>query len=108
MKTKPVRQGDILFVPTEDTINPVKKLEDGVIAEGEATGHRHRIFEADLPFCELVEVDYRGSKMLKVTDHGISIVHDEHKPVTLEPGTYRIHQAREHDYLAGLSRPVWD
>jgi hypothetical protein len=103
-----IRQGDILFVPiTADELPAgIRRQESGIIAQGEASGHHHRVAVADLPVAELFEA-WEG-KFLRVTERGVSIVHEEHKTVTIPPGTYRIHQAREYDYLAQFSRPVRD
>lgn len=108
-----IRQGDILFIPVkpEDAqIHGMTKQENGIIAEGEATGHHHRIAEVDLANAELFKT-WRGvdKAILRVGDKSISIVHDEHLPVTLWPNTtYRIHQAREYDYFSNLARRVRD
>ncbi len=107
-----VRQGDVLFVPDvmpEQEHHPLlAKLEakaDGMIAKGEATGHHHRI--ATLEDAEVFET---GSGMfVRVGSNGVSIVHEEHAPVTLEPNTtYKVHRAREHDYLTAMTRVVRD
>lgn len=110
-----IRQGDILFIPVTEIPNndPQRKIrKSGIIAQGEATGHHHRIAEADMAVAEIVEVghtwDGRFDTYLSVTDHGISIVHEEHKTVTLPVGSYKIHQAREFDYMSQFSRTVRD
>lgn len=109
-----VRQGDILFTPvtpeefTEETQRyGCNKLNHAVIAEGEATGHHHQVAEADLAHAELYR-NWNGQSFLRVTDQGVSIVHEEHGPQVLEPGFYQVRQAREYDYLARLSRAVRD
>lgn len=104
-----IRQGDILFIPiTGEITDSTKKVESGIIAEGEATGHHHRIAEEDMQFGDLLEVGWRGDRVLRVSQDGLRIVHEEHGTSVLPAGTYKIHQAREFDYLAGLSRPVRD
>lgn len=46
---------------------------------------------------------------VQVGPNGVSILHEEHKPVTLEPNTtYKVHRAREYDYLAAVARTVRD
>ena len=108
-----VRHGDLLFVPVvempEEEHHPLiadrRPKADGVIARGEATGHHHRI--ATLEEAEVYET-WDGA-YVKVGPNGVSIVHEEHRPVTLEPNTiYRVHRAREFDYLASLTRTVRD
>ena len=102
-----IRQGDILLIPMLETAIPEHATvkADGVIARGEATGHRHRI--AVLEDAEVLE-GYNGM-FVKVGPNGAFIVHEEHGPVTLEPATtYRVHRAREFDYLENFSRTVRD
>jgi len=103
-----IRQGDILLVPTEDPLPGWAKeriVRDGVIARGEATGHHHRV-----AVVEDAEVfDCGHSMFVRVGPAEVSIVHEEHRPVQLEPSvTYRVHKAREYDYLLHVVRPVRD
>ncbi len=51
----------------------------------------------------------RGQLYLKVSEKGVAIVHEEHGTVNLAPNTtYKIHRAREYDYLRGLAERVRD
>jgi hypothetical protein len=66
--------------------------EDGVIAEGEVTGHRHRISDvtkATLLMAGLVAY----VKVLQETE----IIHEEHDTVTLFPGDGRVVRQREYE-----------
>lgn len=106
-----IRQGDLLFIPTTgvgeyETRDTVRR-EDGVIQEGEATGHNHRVKLEDMPFAEVFRPSF-GEAVVRVSERGVSIVHEEHGPVTLEPGTYRVHVAREFDYTSRIARRVRD
>jgi hypothetical protein len=100
-----IRQGDVLFVPTTDAIQEHLfergKREDGVVMEGEATGHHHRI--EDLSAAEVFRPGF-GDSFVRVGPLGVSIVHEEHAPVQLPAGTYRVKIAREYDYLAQAAR----
>ena len=108
---KLIRQGDLLFVPAKLPGNWSKseirerKRKGAVIAKGEATGHAHKL--ADPKAAEIF--DFGFGLYLNVGENGVSIVHEEHGPVTLDPKTtYEVHRAREYDYLAAVSRPVRD
>lgn len=69
--------------------------KNGIIREGEATGHHHRI--ADLESAN-VFMPQDGRPIVVVNRLGATVVHPEHGPVTLEPDTtYDVHLAREHD-----------
>ena len=70
-----------------------------MLAEGEATGHRHAtydrvtMFRDDALAREIPAGLYLGH--LRVTDGSAVVVHDEHAPLTLREGTYRVRRQRE-------------
>jgi hypothetical protein len=65
---------------------------DGVLADGEATGHRHRIEDSQAAML----LDDRGQLYLVVVAPKARIVHDEPGPIELERGSYRVWQQREY------------
>lgn len=110
-----IRQGDLLFIPQADPIpqyvieNKKSRVTDGILAKGEATGHHHRLAEVEAAEVFKVADQTTGGQerpaFVRVGERGVSIVHEEHGPVTLAPNTtYKIHQAREYDYLAEGAR----
>jgi hypothetical protein len=108
---KTIRQGDLLFVPQHETPQHVLdfavagKRKNGVIAEGEATGHHHRVATVE----DATVFQAYNDVYVKVGANGVSIVHEEHGPVTLAPETvYKVNRAREFDYLAANTRFVAD
>ncbi len=112
--SKYTRQGDLLLVRLDKIPEYVRgrensRVKDGILARGEATGHHHRI--ETLVAAEVYRVnDWRnGAEVyLEVGEVGVRIVHEEHAPVTLAPGAYRVHRAREYDYLSDVVRTVRD
>ena len=109
MERNVIRQGDLLFIPCESDVDSLpadlKRVENGVIAYGEATGHHHKL--ALLDAAEVFE-GYDGMTV-RVGPNGVSIVHEEHGTVNLQPRTtYKVNRAREFDYLANLARNVAD
>lgn len=109
-----IRQGDVLFIPVAALpVSDLNKRETGIIQEGEATGHHHKL--AVLDDAEVFEVntrDYRKTEpdlYVKVGANGIAIVHEEHATVTLPANTvYKVHRAREFDYFQQMQRFVVD
>jgi hypothetical protein len=102
-----IRQGDVLFIPTTDVIPEYLtergKNDKGIVMEGEATGHHHRI--ADLEAAEVFRAGWASEEsFVRVGPLGVSIVHEEHAPVQLPAGNYRVKIAREYDYLANAAR----
>ncbi len=99
------RQGDLLFVrrrrlPEGET---TRKRENGHIAEGEVTGHVHRL--ATLDAAEVLEVG-DGLYLNITAEGGVSIVHDEHKPLDLPSGVFEVKRQRE--YSPGAIKEVQD
>jgi hypothetical protein len=96
--TVQVRQGDVLLTRVARIPAGAKeKVRDNgriVLAYGEATGHCHTIEDSlAAPRAALVEVD--ELTFLRV-DEVSRVVHEEHDPITLEPGNYRITRQREY------------
>jgi hypothetical protein len=97
-------QGDLLFEQVDD-FEPMPEhrlpLVDGVIvlAEGEQTGHRHAVgtgavmFRDDGLARDIPDGLYLAH--LRVSQAGATVVHDEHAPLKLQPGTYRVRRQRE-------------
>jgi hypothetical protein len=73
-----------------------------VLAEGELTGHSHRI---DQPAAaELFE--HKGMLYLRVLANVAEVIHQEHGPITLRQGVYAVWRQRE--YSPQAIRPVTD
>jgi hypothetical protein len=117
IKVPVVRQGDLLFVPQSNVpkyiLDHFEEKSDaiqkgGVIQEGEATGHHHRV--AEIEDAEVLRFTYGTNETyVKVGPNGVAVVHQEHGPVTLAPNTmYRVHRAREYDYVQEAVRFMAD
>lgn len=104
-KQKMYRQGDILIVRV-DTVEEGQTKKDGILAEGEATGHHHKIDPAALSqgLAELVEHEPQdlSLKVKKPTP----IIHNEHDTITLPKGNYKV--VRQREFSAGEVRRVLD
>jgi hypothetical protein len=97
-------QGDLLIERVADVPASGKIAEnlDGVamvLAEGEETGHRHAIKERVTLFHdEALATDIPGGLYIghvKVASDYARVTHEEHAPVTLPRGTYRVRRQRE-------------
>jgi len=107
-KKKFYQQGDVLFQPiTKEEWDELQKKgslkqrKDGVLFEGEATGHIHRSIEGDVFLGENGELILRAPK-------GDTIIHEEHKKVKLPKGLYKVWKVREYDHFQQRSRSVMD
>jgi hypothetical protein len=97
-------QGDLLIERVEDTAPRGEVLapaKDGltVLAEGEATGHRHAIAERVTMFRDdaLARDIPSGLYVGHVRVEGATalVTHDEHAPIALPRGTWRVRRQRE-------------
>lgn len=94
MKTKNViRQGDVLLLPlpSKEKRNLGQKLSHLTIAEGEVTGHSHRISNGE---AELYERE--GVLYMRVLSHKATLAHEEHNHLTIPHGDWMIRIQREY------------
>ena len=86
------RHGDVLVRKVDAIPAQAKKRPHLTLAEGEITGHCHRIAEKDA--ARLHEV--AGERFLEVYGDEATLIHEEHGPITLTQGCYRVWQQREY------------
>jgi hypothetical protein len=86
------RHGDVMIEEVKSLPEIREKLTHTILAHGEMTGHSHRIKEyedADL------YSTHRGLH-LHVRGTSVTVIHEEHAPITLASGYYRIWRQREY------------
>src|SRR5689334_9613415 len=86
------RHGDVLIAAVDSLPRGAKRLQAAVLVHGELTGHSHRL--EDPGTGELWEAG--GLLFLRVTSDAARVVHQEHAPICLPRGTYRVWQQREY------------
>ena len=89
---KQFRHGDLLIQEADGLPAVRDKLPHTILAHGEVTGHSHRIKEfhdADLYWTP-------EGFFLHVRGQAVSVVHEEHAPITLTSGYYRVWRQREY------------
>lgn len=96
------RQGDVFIAEVGLIPAEARRLPHCVLAEGELTGHSHRIDEQGV--AELYE--HQNQKYLRVTAIVATVVHQEHGPIQLPQGRYRVWMQREFDPSALATAPV--
>jgi hypothetical protein len=94
------RQGDVFIERIDDLptdLTEVKCDPRGVVlAEGEATGHHHRIGPR-FRTAKLYTGGEDGARFLSVAGKApVALTHEEHSPVKLPPGNYRVLIQREY------------
>ena len=96
------RHGDVLLAAVPALPANAKPVLGLILAHGELTGHAHRIREAG----EAQLFTQGGFTYLRVTAAAATLVHEEHRPIELPTGVYRVWQQRE--YTPTAIRTVLD
>lgn len=104
------RQGDVLVVPLareempQDLVAaPRDRHNRMVLALGEATGHAHVVTGERVAL--LCPPDDPDRLYLLIEGYG-RLGHEEHGPIALSAGAYRV--VRQREYFPGAIRPVAD
>lgn len=86
---QPLRQGDVILLPVQQSDG--QKLSH-LIAEGEVTGHKHRISEGQ---AELSEKD--ATLYLRVLSEVALLSHEEHQVIAIPQGNWMVRIQREYE-----------
>jgi hypothetical protein len=86
------RHGDVLIGSVRSIPAGARRRNSPILVNGELTGHSHRI---ETPAStEVWEVG--GQLFLRVVSPTARVVHEEHAPISLPRGDYRVWQQREY------------
>jgi hypothetical protein len=86
------RHGDVLLAAVAALPMGATPILGLTLAHGEVTGHSHRIHEAGA-----AQLFRQGTfTYLLVTAAKATLVHEEHRPIELPAGVYRVWQQREY------------
>ena len=83
------RQGDLLIIKVGEIPQGAVRVQSRVLAEGEATGHRHELNSG-----EVFEKD--GVLYFRVEKDQAILSHPEHHPLVFTPGEYKVVRQREY------------
>lgn len=99
-------QGDVYLIEAEKIPKNAEKVSARnnryILAEGKATNHAHAIVDMEL---EVYEKE--GTLYIKASSP-FKVVHEEHKPITVEPGIWMVGRQREYDPFLEETRIVRD
>src|SRR3990167_1115263 len=92
-------QGDIPFAPYTGKIEGkvVKHKGSVILALGEHTGHKHVITVPKIDDMEARKLP-DGGWILPLKSEGM-VTHNQHGPITIAPGIYRVGNEREIDHF---------
>ncbi|MBN3926004.1 MAG: hypothetical protein HWQ37_23430 [Nostoc sp. NMS4] len=80
---QPIRQGDVILLPVQQVEG--QKIPHLTLAEGEATGHKHRITEGKAELSEKY-----GTLCLRVFSESALLAHEEHKAISIPQGDWMV------------------
>ncbi|BBD61672.1 hypothetical protein NIES2109_45050 [Nostoc sp. HK-01] len=87
---KAIRQGDVILLPVQQVDG--QKLPHLTLAEGEVTGHKHRISQGE---AELSQKD--GNLYLRVVSETALLTHEEHQAIPIPQGNWIVKIQREYE-----------
>ncbi len=98
------QHGDVLIEQVGEIPKSAKKqkTERIVIAEGEVTGHAHVVTTPG------VESFVEDAMMYIKSLIPWEVKHEEHAPIEIPPGIYKISRVREYDHITEMERQVRD
>lgn len=99
-----IQQGDVLLFKINAIAKNVKKLKHCVVAEGEATGHKHQIENGNSALFE----DDENNMFLNVENETAIMTHEEHASVKIPKGIWKIKKVLEYDHFAEEAKEVID
>jgi hypothetical protein len=100
---KQIQQGDVLMERVDSIPSKAKALPHRTLREGEATGHAHRAAAEDVTL-----FIGEGNTLYMNAPNGTTVVHEEHNPIEVPPGTYRVSGVQEYDHFLEEARDVVD
>lgn len=113
---KAYRQGDVVIIEAELPPDAQEIEHDGVLAYGEATGHKHQLVGGEVRYFR----DSRGELFFEVTSRFVDLNHGSqpsvkseghfaHRLPQLKRGlVYKYQPQREADWLSEVTRDVAD
>jgi len=98
--SRPYRQGDVLLVPCDkipaEAHEEVSENGRVILARGERTGHSHTMTAERVSYFR-EDGSGSGGAFIRVTGLGpVALMHEEHAPLSIPPGDYRVIQQREY------------
>jgi hypothetical protein len=93
-KTRPAmyRHGDVMIARVDALPTGALERSGVTLAKGELTGHSHRIRD----FHSAKTYEHGAQLYLEVVAEDATVIHEEHHPITLNKGFYRVWMQREY------------
>lgn len=98
------QHGDVVIIKRPELPKDLKDLKTNVLAEGEATGHAHRLHGDGYTYFEEPKTKERYLRLVQP----VALRHEEHHEIILPTGDYEIRIVREYDHFSEEARRVAD
>jgi hypothetical protein len=95
-----IRHGDVILQQVESVKGKQKKVNECILAEGEVTGHFHKLSG------QILESQFEDERFIEVIADS-ELTHQEHDTLLIPKGKYKVIIQREVDLL-GEVRQVMD
>lgn len=102
MEKRLFRNGDLLIREIDAIPKDAKRVKTNILALGESTGHTHQLIGE----CKVFE-NKEGKKFFQSNEE-LELIHQEHKPITIEAGTFEVLIEREYSPFDEEIRQVQD
>jgi hypothetical protein len=87
------RHGDVLLIRLTEPIPDVPGADQVVVAEGELTGHAHRVVGEGVALLD-VSTDRLAGRLRLIVPRGGRITHEEHHTIEMPAGVYEVRHQR--------------
>lgn len=111
---KPTKDNDEQWLGDVDEKDRLEKDGDTLtVALGEVTGHSHT-FRNQSPDISIVSYGIEATsvgdtpKYVQIKGNNATITHEEHNPLSIPPGHYKVSIVQEWDHIGEFSRSVMD
>ena len=99
------RNGDLLIRQIDKLPKGLKKLDTNILAEGQFTGHNHKIVAE--PIDLTIYTDNEGKKYFNLNKDS-DLTHQEHKTIKIKKGLYELVIEQEFDPFQEVINQVKD
>lgn len=86
------RHGDVLIQSVSELPQDARRLRHRTLAHGELTGHSHQIRESK----NVALWQSANELFLRIEAPSATVVHQEHAPIEIPTGIYRVWRQREY------------
>lgn len=96
-----IRHGDVVLKRVDSVKGNQKSMNECILAEGEVTGHFHKLKG------QILESVFEKERFIEIKSQEAVLSHNEHDSLTIPKGKYKVLIQREVD-LVGETRQVMD